>query len=82
MLPVLFETGPSAHNALFHYRDDCPGHCANPNATHVSSGAHCVRTPFTQSSQTHLHLCAAARHVSSRLPEGLCMDCRAKPLSS
>jgi hypothetical protein len=35
MLPVLFETGPSAHTALFHYRDDCPGHCASPNATHV-----------------------------------------------
>ena len=43
MLPVLLQTGSSAHGALFHYRDDCPGHCANPNATHVSSGAHCVR---------------------------------------
>lgn len=64
MLPVLFETGPSAHNALFHYRDDCPGHCANPNATHVSMGAHCVRTPFTQLLGKHnLHLCAAACHL-------------------
>ena len=46
MLPVLFGTGPSAHTALFHYRDDCPGHCANPNATHVSMGAHCVCAGF------------------------------------
>lgn len=59
MLPVLFETGPSAHGALFHYRDDCPGHCANPNATHVSSGAHCVRTPFFKLLSNRLY--AAAR---------------------
>lgn len=34
--PVLFGTGPSPHDFLFHYRDDCPGHC----------GAHATPQPF------------------------------------
>ena len=35
-LPVLLGTGPSAHTTLFHFRDDCPGHCSQGIGTLTS----------------------------------------------